>query len=169
LHFPATIGEGIRRGGLLQKTGQGSKGRRMAISQKIKDLINNSWTDGYVCLLATVGPDGPNISPKGSMLVFDDQHLAYWERSKKKALENVQHDKRVVMMYANFKAQRDGVLPNGFLLFFGTVEMYESGPIHDAIFAKLTKREQEHPGADTGIGVLIKIDRAADLHGNSLI
>jgi hypothetical protein len=141
----------------------------MAISQQIKDLINNAWTDGYVCMLASVGPDGPNISPKGSMLVFDDKHLAYWERSKKKALENVQHDKRVCMMYSNFKAQRDGVLPSGFLRFFGTVELHESGPIHDAIFAKLTKREQEHVGADTGIGVLIKIDRAVDLHGNSLL
>ena len=141
----------------------------MAISQTIKDLIDNAWTDGSVCMLATVGPDGPNISPKGSMLVFDDQHLAYWERSKKKALENLQHDRRVVVMYANFKAQRDGVLPNGFLRFFGTVEFHESGPIHDAIFARLTKREQEHVGADTGIGMLIKIDRAADLHGNSLI
>jgi hypothetical protein len=141
----------------------------MAISEQIKNLINNAWTDGYVCLLATVGPDGPNISPKGSMLVFDDQHLAYWERSKKKALENLQHDKRVVMMYSNFKAQRDGTLPSGFLRFWGTAELHESGPIHDAIFAKLSKREQEHVGADTGIGVLIKIQRATDLHGNSLL
>jgi hypothetical protein len=141
----------------------------MAINQKIKELINNAWVDGYVCLLATVGPDGPNLSPKGSMMVFDDQHLAYWERSKKKALENLQHDKRVVMMYSNFQAQRDGVLPSGFLRFFGTAELHESGAIHDAIFAKLPKREQEHAGADTGIGILIKIDRAADLHGNSLL
>jgi hypothetical protein len=141
----------------------------MALSDQIKKLINNAWADGCPCMLATVGADGPNISPKGSMLVFDDQHLAYWERSKKKALENLQHDKRVVMMYANFKAQRDGVLPNGFLRFWGTAEMHEAGPIHDAIFARLTKREQEHVGADTGIGVLIEIDRASDLHGNSLL
>ena len=45
------------------------------------------------------------------------------------------------------------MLPSGFLRFWGTAEMHESGPIHDAIFAKLTKREQEHVGADTGIGV----------------
>lgn len=141
----------------------------MALSQKIKDLINNAWTDGYPCLLATVGEDGPNISVKGSMLVFDDQHLAYWERSKKKALDNLKQDTRVVVMYSNFKAQRDGVLPNGFLRFWGRVEFHEQGPIHDAIFAKLSKREQEHVGADTGIGMLIKIERAADLHGTSLV
>ena len=60
--------------------------------------------------VATQGPNGPNISPKGSMVVFDDGHLAYWERSKKQALENLGQDKRVCVMYANFKAQRDGVL-----------------------------------------------------------
>ena len=141
----------------------------MAISEKIKNLIDNAWTDGYPCLLATTGKDGPNISPKGSLLVFDDQHLAYGERSKKKALENLGHDRRVMVMYANFKAQRDRVLDAGFLRFWGTAELYESGPMREAIFARLNKREQEHVGADTGIGVLIKISRATDLHGTSLI
>jgi uncharacterized protein len=141
----------------------------MPINEKIKTFINNAWVDGYPCMLATTGKDGPNISPKGSMFVYDDQHLAYWERSKKKALENLGDDRRVVVMYANFKAQRDKVLDAGFLRFWGTAELHESGPMREAIFARLTKREQEHVGADTGIGVLIKIDRALDIHGTSLI
>jgi hypothetical protein len=141
----------------------------MPISQKIRTLIDNAWVDGYPCLLGTSGKDGPNISPKGSMFVYDDQHLAYWERSKKKALENLGEDRRVVVMYANFKAQRDKVLDAGFLRFWGTAELHESGPMREAIFARLTKREQEHVGADTGIGVLIRIDRALDLHGTPLI
>jgi hypothetical protein len=141
----------------------------MALSDTIKKLINNAWDDGYPCMLATTGKDGPNISPKGSLIVYDDQHLAYWERSKKKALENLGQDLRVVVMYSNFKAQRDKVLDSGFLRFWGTAELHEAGPVHDAIFAKLNKREQEHVGADTGIGVLIKISRAVDIHGTSLI
>ena len=141
----------------------------MALSETIKKLINNAWDDGYPCLLATTGPAGPNISPKGSMLVFDDGHLAYWERSKKVALENLGHDRRVTVIYANFKCQHDRVLESGFLRFWGTTEMHETGPIRDAIFAKLTKREQEHVGADTGIGVLIKITRAADVRGKPIM
>lgn len=137
----------------------------MPLSETIKTLINQAWVDGYPCLLATAGADGPNISPKGSLLVFDDQHLAYWERSKKKALENLARDKRVAVIYANFKAQRDGILESGFLRFFGTAELHEEGPIKDAIFARLSKREQEHVGADTGIGVLIRIERTADARG----
>ena len=55
----------------------------MPLSDTIKTLIRNAWDDGYPCLLATHGPQGPNITPKGSMIVFDDAHLAWWERSKR--------------------------------------------------------------------------------------
>ncbi len=140
----------------------------MAISEKIRKLINNAWDDGYPCMLATTGANGPNISPKGSMLVFDDDHLAYWERSKKTALDNLGHERRVCVMYANFKAQRDGLLESGFLRFYGTAELYESGPVREAIFANLTPREQQHAGADTGIGVLVRISQAADVRGKPL-
>jgi len=140
----------------------------MPISDKIKALVDNAWVDGFPCLLATAGPEGPNISPKGSMLVYDDDHLAYWERSKKQALANLGHDKRVVVIYANMKAQRDNVLESGFLRFYGIAELHEAGPMREKIFQRLTKREQEHAGADVGIGVLIKIDRAADVRGKPL-
>ncbi len=140
----------------------------MPISRKIRDLILSAWDDGSPCLLATQGPEGPNISPKGSMVVFDDEHLAYWERSKRQALANLGHDKRVCVIYANFKAQRDGVLESGFLRFYGTAEMHESGPVREAIFKLLLPREQTHVGADTGIGVLVKIERAADVRGKPL-
>ena len=102
------------------------------------------------------------------MVVFDDEHLAYWERSKKQALENLGHEKRVCVIYANFKAQRDGILDSGFLRFYGKAELHEAGPIHDAIFKMLLPREQTHVGADTGIGVLVKIERTADVRGKPL-
>lgn len=140
----------------------------MPINQKIRDLIRSAWDDGAPCLVATNGPDGPNISVKGSMVVVDDQHLAYWERSKRQALENLGHDNRVCIIYANFKAQRDGVLDSGFLRFWGTAELHESGPMHDMIFKMLLPREQTHVGADTGIGVLVTIERSADIRGKPL-
>jgi len=61
----------------------------MPISQKIRDLIRSAWDDGAPCLVATNGPDGPTISVKGSIVVYDDDHLAYWERSKRGALDNL--------------------------------------------------------------------------------
>ncbi len=43
--------------------------------------------------------------------------------------------------------------------------LHESGPVREAIFQKLLPREQTHAGADAGIGVLIKIDKAIDIRG----
>jgi len=143
--------------------------RPMPLSDTIKTLIRNAWDDGYPCLLATTGPQGPNITPKGSMIVFDDEHLAYWERSKRAVLDNLGLEPRVCVMYANFKAQRDGVLESGFLRFFGSVIMHESGPLRDAIFAKLLPREQTHAGAEAGIGVLIRIEKAIDIRGKPIM
>lgn len=140
----------------------------MGFSEKVRVLLHSAWEDGYPCLVGTSGPNGPNISPKGSLIVFDDDHLAYWERSKKKALENVRADDRVVVVYSNMQAQRDGRLDSGILRFYGRAELHESGPVRDAIFAKLNQREQTHDGADVGVGVLIRVEHAADVRGKPL-
>lgn len=140
-----------------------------AIPAIFKTLIPAAWDDGYPLLVATVGPLGPNIAPKGSMIVYDDEHLAWWERSKKGVLENLGHDRRVCIMYASFKAQRDGVLESGFVRFFGKVELIESGPVRDKIFSMLLPREQTHAGADTGIAALVKIEKALDAGGKVIM
>jgi hypothetical protein len=141
----------------------------MPLSDKIKSMIRSAWDDGYPLIVATAGPDGPVMGPKGSLIVYDDNHLAYWERTKGKLLEAVKAEPRVCILYANFKAQRDGVLESGYLRFFGTAELHESGPIREKIFSMLLPREQTHAGADTGIGVLVKITTATDIRGKPIM
>ena len=121
----------------------------MPVSEKLKTLIRSAWDDGAPCLVATQGLNGPNISPKGSMVVFDDDHLAYWERSKKQALENLGHDKRVCVIYANFKAQRDGVLELGLfaILRNGRTARERAGPrrhIRSAVAARTNPCRRRH-------------------------
>jgi len=140
----------------------------MAFSQQVKDLIFNAHKDHCVCMLGTVGPDGPNISPKGSMIVYDDDHLAYWERSKRAALDNLRKDPRVVVMYSNKAAAEAGDIdfPGGILRFYGTAEIYERGELRDKIRTMLQEREINHDGAEEGFAVVIKLDRAVDIRGN---
>jgi hypothetical protein len=140
----------------------------MPLSDQIKSLIRSAWEDGVPLIVATAGPDGPVMGPKGSLVVYDDNHLAYWERTKGKILDALRADPRVCVLYANFNAQRAGKLESGFLRFFGTAELHESGPVHDKIFSLISQREQTHAGADTGIGVLVKITQAADIRGKPL-
>jgi hypothetical protein len=44
----------------------------------------------------------------------------------------------------------------------------EGGATREAIFQRLSKRKREHAGAAAGIGVLNKIERAADVRGKPL-
>ncbi len=133
-------------------------------------LIETAREDGHVCLLGTSGPDGPNVSPKGSLFVFDTNRLAYWERSFSTALENLRRNPRVVVVYSNAHARDEGVLdhPGGILRFYGEAEVHEEGPLRDQIFGRLSKREAEHEGADKGIGVMINLVRAEDVRGQAL-
>lgn len=141
----------------------------MPLPDTIKALIKSAWEDGVPLIVATAGPDGPVMGPKGSLVVYDDEHLAYWERTRGRILDAVRADPRVCILYANFNAQRAGKLESGFLRFFGTAELHESGPVHDKIFSLISPREQTHAGADTGIGVLVKITSAADIRGKPLM
>ncbi len=142
----------------------------MAFSQQIKDLIFNAHRDNCVCMLGTVGKDGPNISPKGSMIVLDDDHLAYWERSKQTALDNLRANPRVAVMYSNKAAAERGEIehPGGIFRFYGTAEIHERGEFRDRIRTMLQEREINHDGAEEGFAVVIKLDRAENMRGKPL-
>ena len=142
----------------------------MAFSEELKTMVYNARDEQCVCVLGTIGPDGPNISPKSSMIILDDRHLAYWERAKQKALENLKHDRRVVVSYWNWSAADAGKLGQpGMLRFYGTAELHDKGPVYERIKARVHPREIEHAGGAEGIAVLIKLDRAVDIRGNSIL
>src|SRR5262245_42516555 len=67
----------------MPRTHQSEWSRPLAkIPKALHPHINNAMADNAVCLLATVLADGhPQVSPRGSTMVFDDTHLAVWERS----------------------------------------------------------------------------------------
>jgi hypothetical protein len=143
----------------------------MPISQRTRDLIANAWPEFYPCLVGTMGPNGPQISPKSSMRVLDDEHLAYWERSKRTALENVQYDDRVVVYFANFAEMKAGTSPRPALFrFYGTATIVEKGdPMWQRIWDNLKSEfEWTHVGADTAVGVLVKIERIENIVGKPI-
>ena len=102
------------------------------------------------------------------MIVFDDTHLAYWERSKRTALEHLSHDKRVCVMYSNFKAQRDGVLESGFLRFFGNVERHEPGP-STTLFSRTPAARADPRRGRYRHRALLKIEKAIDIRGKPIL
>ena len=57
--------------------------------------------------VATVAPDGsPNLSPKGSLRVFDETHLAFANLASPQTVENLRHDGRIEINCIDFLRRR---------------------------------------------------------------
>ncbi len=73
-------------------------------------------------------------------------------------------------MYSNKAAAESGdfEFPGGIIRFYGTAEIHERGEFRDKVRTMLQEREINHDGAEDGYAVLIKLDRAVDMRGNSV-
>ena len=129
-------------------------------------LIDSARADGVVCLLGTANASSaPQISPKGSMLVLDAGRLAYWERSGRTALENLQANSKAVVYYRNpAKSER---FPNGAVWrFYGEATVLMDGAERDEVYERVIPPEQEKDLERKGAAVIIVVDLITDLGGN---
>src|SRR5215217_1207570 len=63
-----------------------------------EDTIGNAFGDGTPTLWATASKDGvPDLAPKGSTMVWDKDHLAFWERAHGTTLENLRENPHAAM------------------------------------------------------------------------
>ena len=94
-------------------------------------------------------------------MVYDAGTLAYWERAKRTALENVAANPKVTVLYNNMK---DRIRWR----FYGTAEVHESGAIREEVMSRTVEAELERDPERLGVAVLIKVDKVAELSGNVL-
>ena len=130
--------------------------------------INNALEDGTPCLVGTVSADnGPEISPKGSVVVYDAETIAYWERSNRGAASNIQANPRVVIYYRN--PGRAESLPQGAALrLYGAAGVVADDAVKNAIYDMIPEREQNSDADRNGHAVLVRIDRVTSLRGDDV-
>ena len=129
---------------------------------EMKELVDRNHADGWSCTVGTSDKEGqPQLSLKGSVMVFDSETLAYWERAKRSALENVVENPKVVVLYNNMdtKIRRR---------FYGTAEVHESGAIRDEVMARTVQAELDRDPDRLGVAVLVKVNKIAELSGTVL-
>ena len=62
------------------------------------DAIDNALAEGKFAVVATIGQDGiPDLGYKGSLMVYDADHLAYWERTRGQHLANLRRNPNVAV------------------------------------------------------------------------
>lgn len=118
-----------------------------------QEPLNKAFEQGKTCILASADPDGcPDIAFKGSMMIFDEEHLAWWERSLAEQIAQIEKNPNVVILYYN----RDLRLN---LRFYGVATLYHEGPMKEAIYAKVIPQEKEKDPELKGFAVSVRIDR----------
>jgi len=134
----------------------------IAIIDQMKELVNNALANGCPCILATVSGDGePNIGYKGSMMVFDDGSLAYWERTKRQHMKNVKENPNVVVLFRDTKSKAAW-------RFHGKATMHEDGPIREQVMARTVKEELDKDPERKGAAVVIGLDKITNMGGQVL-
>ena len=129
---------------------------------EMQELVDRANGDGFSCTLGTADKNSqPQLSLKGSVMVFDFETLAYWERAKRSALENVAQNPKVVILYNNPERRIRW-------RFYGTAVVHESGSIRDAVMSRTVQAELDRDPDRLGVAVLVRVDKISELSGNIL-
>ena len=132
------------------------------IDDEMRGLINNGLADGFPCVVGTASRDGqPQISFKGSVLVYDQESLAYWERSKRSALENVGENPKVVILYRNTDKRT-------VWRFYGTATVHEGDAVREDVMSRTVQAELDRDPDRQGVAVVVRLNKIAELSGNVL-
>jgi hypothetical protein len=138
------------------------------IPKALHEHINTALPD-HTCLVGTVLPDGyAQITVRGSVFVYDDEHIGMWERGRGSTSAHIQDGTKVTIFFRK-RPLRETLLPKGGVArFYGVAKVYKAGPTRDEIYDRIVEGEQKADTEKKGFGVLIKVERAEDLHGAPL-
>ena len=149
-------------------------------------LIPNWLVDGVnaafpknVCLVGVVLGDGfAQISPRGSVVVYDETTIAIWDRGsgrphKGRTTETVVNGTKMTVYFRNpeFGSKGgNGLLPGGGIArFYGSAEIHtDDGEVREKVWNTMHPKERENDAEKKGYAVLIHLERAEQLNNKPL-
>ena len=139
------------------------------IPRVLHEHINTAFP-AHVCLVATVLPNGfAQVTPRGSTMVYDEEHLALWERGQGSTTANLQNGTKVTVFFRKPALREAGILPKGGIArFYGLAAIHRAGHVYEEVWRRLVQPEKDRDPDRKGYAVLIRVERAEDLGGASL-
>ena len=139
------------------------------IPNSLREHIDTAFPANVV-LVASALPNGyAQVSPRGSAMVFDDEHLGLWERGHGSTNAALKDGSKLTFYLRKSQLRESGMLPKGGVArFFGTATIHKSGAVYDEIWQRLIQPEKDRDPQKKGFAVLVKIERAEDLDGEAL-
>lgn len=128
----------------------------------IDDDMRRIVADAKLSFVATVCADGsPNLSPKGSMRVYDDEHIAFMDMASPNTMANLTSNPGIEINAIDFLRRRG-------YRFKGTAEFRQPG---DAVYRWLHDwlLDLNGPGYPADKAVLVHVERAAPIRSPAYI
>lgn len=125
----------------------------IALTDEMKSAFETSLKDGAPVLFATASKSGmPDIAFKGSAMIFDVEHVAFWERSLGTTFANLQENPGVCVLYRNAQNRVAWKM-------FGQAEVLTDGPVRQQVMERTIQFELDRDPERKGAAILIRIDR----------
>jgi hypothetical protein len=123
------------------------------MTDEMRDLIDNAITNGTPCILATASKAGePHMSYRGSVMVFDDASLAYWDRVKRQSLQHIAENPHVCVL---FRHPQKRIIWQ----FVGEATIHDSGSVREQVMARTVQPELDRDPERKGVAVVIRVNK----------
>jgi hypothetical protein len=121
------------------------------------DIVDNARTDheqGLTTGLVATSNDGqPDVALKGSLMVWDKDHLAWWERAKRETLAALGVNPRVAVFVRNPTRDRRS------LRFYGEARVVDDPELRERVWDRTVQVEKDTDKDKQGVAVIVRIDR----------
>jgi len=121
------------------------------------EIVDNARTDqpqGLTTGLVATSNDGePDLALKGSLMVWDKDHLAWWERARRETLAALGVNPRVAVFVRNPTRDRRT------LRFYGAAQVVEDPELRERVWDRVQQVEKDMDKDKQGIAVIVRVDR----------
>lgn len=132
------------------------------LTDEMRQLIDHALANRMPCILATAAKSGqPNMSYRGSMMVFDDESLACWDRAKRQSLHDIAENPQVCVM---FRHPEQRIVWR----FFGEAAIHHTGPVREQVMARVVQPELDRDPERQGVAIVIRVNKVLAATGEVL-
>ena len=124
---------------------------------QFSEIVDNARTDGdrgqSTGVVATSNDGQPDVALKGSLLVWDADHLAWWERGRAETEAAVRANPRVAVMVRNVTRDKRTIR------FYGEARIVDDAQLRERIWERVIQVEKDTDPEKNGVAVLVRVDR----------
>jgi hypothetical protein len=124
---------------------------------QFSEIVDNARTDGergqHTGLVATSNDGEPDVALKGSLLVWDADHLAWWERGRAETEAAVRANPRVAVLVRNIVRDKRTIR------FYGEARIVDDPALRDRIWGRVIQVEKDTDPEKLGVAVIVRVDR----------